>query len=240
MRCAVPCYARRNDLMCRMSPHLVGIFTPSGRYLGMALIFALAFLGVAMMVQGQHDTVMALDRSVVLQLHGAAADWPVLTRLLLGWTTVHGTVGVLVATAAVCCAMALRGYRAASVTMAFGVVGVMVLNVVLKYLFERGRPHFDEPLLTLTTYSFPSGHTASCTVFYGLLALFFCSLVTTRGARLALVLGAAALIASVAFSRLYLGVHYLSDVVAAVLEGCFWILLLPSIRRSIQSSTLSS
>ena len=44
----------------------------------------------------------------------------------------------------------------------------MLLNVVLKHIFQRARPSFDNPLLTLATYSFPSGHTVAATLFYGL------------------------------------------------------------------------
>ncbi|WP_395406963.1 phosphatase PAP2 family protein [Pseudoduganella sp. UC29_106] len=78
---------------------------------------------------------------------------------------------------------------------------------------------FDEPLLTLATYSFPSGHTVAATLFYGLLACYL----VMRGRRWLPVAGATLMVLLVACSRMYLGVHYLSDVLAAVAEGVAWL-----------------
>jgi len=48
----------------------------------------------------------------------------------------------------------------------------LLLNKLLKYAFHRARPHFDDPILTLTSYSFPSGHTMMATVLYGVVAAY--------------------------------------------------------------------
>src|SRR2546430_17434268 len=55
-------------------------------------------------------------------------------------------------------------------TLAVAVGGGMLINLVLKAAYERLRPHFDDPLLVLTTFSFPSGHAAGAVLFYGVLA----------------------------------------------------------------------
>jgi undecaprenyl-diphosphatase len=99
----------------------------------------------------------------------------------------------------------------------------MLLNVGLKHIFHRARPHFDDPLLTLATYSFPSGHTASATVLYGLLACYLVAHSRSRARSVAIVAAAACMVGLVALSRMYLGVHYLSDVLAAAAEGCAWV-----------------
>jgi undecaprenyl-diphosphatase len=101
----------------------------------------------------------------------------------------------------------------------------MVLNVMLKLYFARQRPEFDEPLLHLATYSFPSGHAAYSTMLYGLLAAYVAHRVDRWRWRLASVLMCAAIIVLIAFSRLYLGAHYLTDVVAGVLEAVAWLAL---------------
>jgi membrane-associated phospholipid phosphatase len=103
------------------------------------------------------------------------------------------------------------------------VPGGMLLNVALKHLFRRARPTLDDPLLTLATYSFPSGHTAAATVFYGLLACYLVRRCTGWPARAAVITGACLMVMLVALSRMYLGVHYLSDVLAAAAEGCAWL-----------------
>jgi undecaprenyl-diphosphatase len=78
-------------------------------------------------------------------------------------------------------------------------------------------------LLTLSTYSFPSGHTAAATVFYGLLACYLLRRVQAWPARAAIVAACCLMVGLVALSRMYLGVHYLSDVLAATLEGAAWL-----------------
>ena len=109
-------------------------------------------------------------------------------------------------------------------TLLMAVPGGMLLNVLLKSVFQRARPHFDDPLLILDSYSFPSGHTVAATLFYGVLAAYLISLPGMRwGRRLAAALSAVLMVALVALSRVYLGVHYLSDVLAGAAEGCAWL-----------------
>jgi undecaprenyl-diphosphatase len=103
------------------------------------------------------------------------------------------------------------------------VPGGMVLNAALKHVFHRVRPSLENPLLTLTTYSFPSGHTAAATVLYGLLACYLLRRVRAWPARAAIAGACCLMVALVALSRMYLGVHYLSDVLAAAAEGAAWL-----------------
>lgn len=103
------------------------------------------------------------------------------------------------------------------------IYGGMLLNVWLKAVFQRARPHFDDPLLVIDSYSFPSGHTMAATVFYGALAAIIFTRVTDWRWRCVIIFGATFMIALVGFTRIYLGVHYLSDVAAAMIEGAAWL-----------------
>jgi undecaprenyl-diphosphatase len=103
------------------------------------------------------------------------------------------------------------------------VPGGMLLNVLLKHVYQRARPAFDEPFVTLATYSFPSGHTAAATLFYGLLASYVVTTSPRWGVRMAALVGAAAMVALVALSRVYLGAHFVSDVLAAMAESLAWL-----------------
>ncbi len=104
------------------------------------------------------------------------------------------------------------------------VPGGMLMNVLLKYTFQRARPSFDDPLVTLATYSFPSGHASGATLFYGFLGAYLvCVVARSAAARAALICAAAAMVALVALSRVYLGAHYLSDVLAGVAFGSAWL-----------------
>ena len=110
-------------------------------------------------------------------------------------------------------------------TLALTLGGGMLLNVALKHAYERARPHFDDPFVTLGTYSFPSGHTAGATLFYGVLAAFLVSRFFDRGVRALCVAGAVLAIVLVGMSRMYLGAHYLSDVLAAACSSTAWLAL---------------
>jgi len=110
-------------------------------------------------------------------------------------------------------------------TLALGTLGGAAINVMLKDAYERSRPHFDDALVTIGTYSFPSGHTAAATIFYGTLAAFLVTRYRAPRIRVAIVLVAVAMVVLVAISRMYLGAHYLSDVVAAAASSTVWLVL---------------
>jgi membrane-associated phospholipid phosphatase len=105
------------------------------------------------------------------------------------------------------------------------VLGGALLNRLLKLAFHRARPVFDDPTLTLAGYGFPSGHTMMASVLYGVVAAYLCAHTPDWLRRLFIVASASVLIALVGFSRIYLGAHYLSDVLAAIAEGCAWLSL---------------
>ena len=113
------------------------------------------------------------------------------------------------------------------------VYGGMLLNRILKYVFQRPRPRFDDPLLSLTSYSFPSGHTMTATVLYGVLAAYFFTTTPDWRRRVVIVFVASLLILLVGFSRIYLGVHYLSDVLGAMAEGLAWLALCLTLVHSL-------
>ena len=157
------------------------------------------------------------------------------------WMHAHGTPTLTTFFYAVTMANSIAGISAWSVifglvlarlrewywllTLALAVGGGMALNVLLKFSYERARPHFDDPWVTLSTYSFPSGHTAGATLFYGVLAAFLVSRFYDWPRRSACVTGAVIAIVLVASSRVYLGAHYLSDVIAAACSSTVWLVL---------------
>ena len=97
------------------------------------------------------------------------------------------------------------------------------LNVFLKHFFHRERPVLENPLVTLSSYGFPSGHTMGATLLYGLLALLAWKNLRDRAARLASVIGACFWILLIGLTRIYLGAHYLTDVLGALAAGLFWL-----------------
>lgn len=140
------------------------------------------------------------------------------TRLMLFVSAAHQTAKVLAFTALLAAWLAIR--RNWSLLPRLLVVPTgMLLNAELKLVFLRPRPHLDEPLVQLVTQSFPSGHAVAATVFYGAACALVFAHTRSRLAR-ALAAGlAVAMVLLVCASRVYLGAHYLSDVVAGVAVG---------------------
>ncbi|MEP6743640.1 MAG: phosphatase PAP2 family protein [bacterium] len=111
------------------------------------------------------------------------------------------------------------------VALWLSVFGGLALNATLKLFFHRARPHFRDAVQALTTYSFPSGHTMMATVLYGVLAAYCFTTTRDWRKRVLIIFAAGFLILLVGFSRIYLGAHYLSDVLGAMAEGLAWLSL---------------
>ena len=109
------------------------------------------------------------------------------------------------------------------VTLIVAVPGGMLLNELVKVLVHRHRPFVDGPFVDWSGYSFASGHTIGATLLYGQLALFILPMIKGRRWRTLTVSSAALLIALVGFSRIALGAHFLTDVLAAILFGIIWL-----------------
>jgi len=190
---------------------------------------ALLLVAAAWLFGAIAEDVVSSDRLTVLDVEIArwlrAHATPEATRWLLLVTDLHSTIAVSCYAAVVGAALTWRRHWRHLATVFVCVGGGLVLNVLMKLAFHRARPVLDEPLLTLASYSFPSGHVAGSTLMYGLVVAWTFTRTRRPLARAAVALAAAGAIALVAFTRMYLGVHYLSDVVAAFAEGVAWLAL---------------
>ena len=169
------------------------------------------------------DPLVKLDQAIAASLH--AHGHPILVAFLMRVTQLHSIAGISVLALAFGAYLAWRRAWYWVLTLALALPGGMAMNTLFKQAFHRARPTFDGPLLTLTSYSFPSGHTAGATLFYGVLAAYLLTRVRTLRSRAACVTGAVLMVALVGFSRIYLGVHYLSDVLAAAAGSASWLAL---------------
>lgn len=104
-------------------------------------------------------------------------------------------------------------------------IGAEILTVGLKLGFERERPFFADPLATESSYSFPSGHASVSLAVYGTLGFIAARHLESRRAQLGALAGAAGVVLLIGFSRLYLGVHFLSDVIAGFSLALAWLTL---------------
>lgn len=156
-----------------------------------------------------------------LHTHG----WAPLTKAMWVITSLHASLVVCGAALLLGIYLWRRRERYWVVALWLSVFGGLLLNKTLKLIFHRARPRFRDAVQLLTSYSFPSGHTMIATVFYGALAAFVIAGSKGWAQRILAAAGAITLILLVAFSRVYLGAHYLSDVLGAMAEGFAWVAL---------------
>jgi undecaprenyl-diphosphatase len=191
--------------------------------LGVFVLLAAAWLfgAIAEDVVNQDLPLTTIDLNVAAWLHSRAT--PLRTSIM----SVISDIGAPMTDIAIASVMALillwTRARYWLLALVLAVAGGAVLNIVIKHLIHRHRPIFEDPILTLTSYSFPSGHAMGSTLLYGMFAATVIWHSRDWRPRALAIGGAASLVAMICFSRVYLGVHYLSDVVAGVLAGLVWL-----------------
>lgn len=162
----------------------------------------------------------AIDTMILQWLHSLHA--PLLDNLAIG-VTFLGNPSVLTLLSAVFGVFLLRQRRwASALVLSILATGGICLNYLLKDLFARDRPELWERTLELRTYSFPSGHAMIALIVYGFMAYW---IATRYRAWRNLVVGAVVfLVTTIGLSRLYLGVHWPTDVIAGYAAGLVWLL----------------
>lgn len=161
-----------------------------------------------------------MDEFVELAVHSLDAPW--LDVVMRAFTFI-GTPFFVIPVALLVIVWAVRK-RETRAALALAVVMVMteVLNVLLKHTFERPRPTLFQEIETLHTYSFPSGHAMAAAAIYGMMGVVIARLLP--GHRLVFVIALPVLIFMIGLSRVYLGVHWPSDVLAGFAAGAFIVL----------------
>jgi undecaprenyl-diphosphatase len=189
----------------------------------MAMICIALFVPLGFIVSAGFTT--AIDQSLLQMFRNAEGDaiGPVWVREAVRDVTALGSGVVLsfAVLAATSLLWAAARHRLAWLLLGSAVLGTMV-STGLKMAIDRDRPHWDEPLVATFTASFPSGHallTAAIVLTIGGLLAFAAR---SRGERMVIVTASAILTFSVGLSRIYLGVHWPSDVVGGWLIGMAW------------------
>lgn len=177
--------------------------------------FALSFVALADEVHENSTT--ELDDSILRAINSFSS--PTGDSILLLVTHLGGILFVPALTASICAVLWKKGYAVKTTLLGLSVVGSALINLLAKRLFERSRPELWTQLVTEHSFSFPSGHAmASSSLAFGLLVVSW----NTRYRWLTITLGVLYTLL-VGFSRLYLGVHYPTDVVGGWLLSAAWV-----------------
>ncbi len=116
----------------------------------------------------------------------------------------------------------------------FSVGGGEVLVWVIKHIVQRPRPFLTDDLVFEKSFSFPSGHAFAAVAFYGLLAYFLISAVKSRFWKIFFIAVCALLALTIGISRIYLGVHWPTDVLAGFALGIAWLAIIITVLKKIK------
>ena len=164
-----------------------------------------------------------LDREITISIRALHA--PPLDRAARVLTFFGGHLFLIPATLLVALGLKSRGHWISALLFTGSVVGGFALNSLLKISFQRARPDLWQALVAEHTYSFPSGHAAMSTVFYGGLAAVALHLSKRPVVRVTAIVLATIAAVTISATRVYLGAHWTTDVVAGMLVGLFWVIV---------------
>ena len=186
------------------------------------VLAGLAFGTLLLLVRTNWSPLRRLDLSVANGLNDLIAPHAALVKALNTITAAGGRGVLFPLVVLVIVLLLIRRLPRLATYLAVTGLGALILDPSLKALVGRVRPVVAEPIGSFSGSSFPSGHTLGATIVYGMLALVLVS--ATRGRHKGWILSVAAVvIVAVGLTRIALGVHFLSDVLAGWLLGLAWI-----------------
>jgi membrane-associated phospholipid phosphatase len=198
--------------------------------LGLVLVLVLIFGEMAEEVWFREG--FAWDAPIILSIHRLSN--PILDAVM--WlVTQTGEIGavLVVLVAAIWFVRHKRNVDALAIVISLG--GAAALNAVMKLIFARPRPSLFPPMVAVSGFSFPSGHVTAAVAVYGFLAVLL-----WRSGRRGWAILSAFWVVVVAISRIYLGAHYPSDTLGAMVSTSLWLLVVFFIRdrqmRSVGSN----
>ncbi|MBP2640321.1 MAG: phosphoesterase PA-phosphatase related protein [Firmicutes bacterium] len=213
----IPLYRRLQETMLFLKERKPGLYLLFGMAACMTMLLLFFHLAQETLWANEMDLVDSLIIWVVR--YYASPFWD---KIMLAFTGA-GSAYFLALTALVLVAVQAF-YRRRREGMAIGVClgGGVLLNILLKNIFARPRPDVL-PVISATGYSFPSGHAMIALCFYGISAYLLSRLFPTFFGRMLVFLLTGILVMMIGISRIYLGVHYPSDVLAGYAAGATWL-----------------
>jgi len=205
-------------------------------FLTLAIIGFLAIKFASEVLEGE---TFAIDRGLMLALrHAGHPDIPIgpawLNAAMQDITAIGGTTGLTLLTLVITGFLLFLRKFATAGFVAASIAGGAVLSFALKAIFVRARPDVVPHLVVVDTSSFPSGHAMNSAIVFLTLGALLTRTQKDRAVRIYLIAVAILLTLLVGFSRVYLGVHWPSDVVAGWVVGAGWATLCLAVARLMQ------
>ena len=165
-----------------------------------------------------------VDQSILQTIH--AHGTPALTRLAFTLTFIGSPAALVPGIMIAAIVLWVIRLRHDAILLVVAIGGAALIDTVLKLHFRRIRPNVPWALVTEHSFSFPSGHSVGAVVLYGTITYLIWSHLHDLAQRAAIIASALLLIAGIGLSRVYIGVHYPTDVAAGYLVGLLWLLTL--------------
>lgn len=201
--------------------------SPAPRLLTASVVAGLIAAAVALLVFSWlgRDIVAGATPALDVVVREAVHDYssPTLTRIMVAASRYGGPSWLVPIGLALALLFLIRGWPRGALLITITLAGAALLNGMLKQSFARARPaaFFDYPLPS--SLSFPSGHAFFAASFFGGLAVLASNRVRSNRLKFAMWILAAGLILLIGSSRVYLGVHYPSDVMAGYTAAVIWV-----------------
>ena len=191
-------------------------------FFGMALALAALFFFAWMADEIVEGDTLRFDEYVRGFVHQFA--FPALTILMQIASFLGSTLFLILLGISIVIILYLNKHRRGAIIFTITTIGASLLLVLLKLAFRRARPEPFFDTILPASYSFPSGHSLASFCFYGALAAIITARVEKLWLKIIVWTAAAILILLIGISRIYLGVHYPSDVLAGFIVGLIWVI----------------
>jgi undecaprenyl-diphosphatase len=214
--------------------HVRGFWTGIVAFLGLALAAGAAATAVFALLA------TAVEAGVTERLDSRVLHWfadrrtPLMDIVMLEVTTLGNGLVLIMLVGTVSAFLWLTSHRWSVYLLIVGTVGGQLVNNMLKTIFGRPRPDAVPAVDEVLTLSFPSGHAMSAFIAYGSVAFLVGRLEPTRAMRRTTWALAAIIVLAIGISRIYLGVHYPTDVLAGFVAGLAWLLFVAASVKAVR------
>lgn len=210
----------------------------------MAVVGAIAFLFAAsvfvhLAFSAPQGDYLPLEDKILQSFRQPGTDLPLgpewVSSGVRDLTAMGGAVVIILLTLMITGYLFLTRRHAAAVLLLVATAGGQVMNATLKHLFGRERPEATLHLVEVRSLSFPSGHSMAASIFYLTTGALLTQTAKRRREKIYLIAAVLLVTVLIGFSRVYLGVHYPTDVVAGWCAGTVWALLCWAVARWMRS-----
>ncbi|MEH7502590.1 phosphatase PAP2 family protein [Neobacillus drentensis] len=184
-----------------------------------SLVCVLGFGFVTLLISDHK--IIDFDSDVIAAIQGLES--PLLTKVMKFFTIIGSTLVVIILSLLLMFFLyKVLHHRLELILFISAITGSAVLNQILKQVFHRVRPNFHR-LIDIGGYSYPSGHAMNAFTVYVIISFLLWRHIDNKWGRSLLIFFSVVMILAIGISRIYLGVHYPSDIIAGYLASGFWL-----------------